>query len=106
MRGCGCGGFILTACLGAGALALAAGSFLGPPLFFGTGAAAACSGVFASSGVFGYCIIVSGAGGPSGSGASSTIVPPIAADSSCGATGSKDTDIPVFFNVFRQGVLH
>ena len=64
------GGFILTAFWGAGAFALAAGSFLGLPLFLGAGVAAAC--IFASSDVFGSCIIVSGAGGSSG--ASSTIV--------------------------------
>ena len=54
----GCWGFILTAFWGVGAFALAAGSFLGLPLFLGAGAAVACSCVFASSGVFGSCIIV------------------------------------------------
>ena len=84
------GGSILTVCLGAGALDLAT-SVLGLPLLFGAGAAAACSGVFASSGVFGSCIIVSGAGGSSIAGAS--FVSSIAAGSYCGTTGSKDTDI-------------
>ena len=74
--------------LGVGSWLFRRSSFFGG---VGGGGAVACSRVFASSGVFGSCIIVSGAGGSSGAGAS--VVSSIAVGSYFGTTGSKYTDI-------------
>ena len=101
------GGVILTALLGIGALALAVGSFLGLPLFFGAGGCGAVAsstgaGASSTSGVFGSCTIVSSS---CGAGGSSTACG--AGSSSSGATGSKDTDILFYYRrSFRQEVLH